>query len=78
MIDLIAISAIERNTELSYVRRERDWLARARAEGREVPATRLLPMLPTGVTSTGNGHGSGHGSSNGAHGDGAGAHHHGH
>src|SRR5262245_44400954 len=73
MIDLMAISAIERNTEISYVRRERDWLARARAEGRDVPATRLLPMLPDGATN-----GNGHGSGNGAHTDGAGTHHHGH
>ena len=29
MIDLLAISAIDRDTEISYVRRERDWLARA-------------------------------------------------
>ena len=38
MIDLMAISAIERDTEVSYVRRERDWLARAQAEGRDVAA----------------------------------------
>jgi hypothetical protein len=57
------------------VRRERDWLSRARAEGRDVPATRLLPMLPAGAT---NGMENGHGSGNGAHGDGTGAHTHGH
>ena len=63
MIDLLAISSIERDSELSYVRRERDWLARARAQGRDIPATRLLPMLPTGVAN-GNGNGTsanGHG-----------------
>ena len=38
MIDLLAISAIDRDTEMSYVRTERDWLARAQAEGRDVPA----------------------------------------
>ena len=37
MIDLLAISAIERDTEISYVRRERDWLARAQADGRGRP-----------------------------------------
>src|SRR3712207_8208362 len=31
MIDLMAISAIDRDTEVTYVRRERDWLARAQA-----------------------------------------------
>lgn len=55
MIDLMAISAIERDTEVSYVRRERDWLARARASGREVPASRLLPQLPPGVAGDRNG-----------------------
>ena len=37
MIDLLAISAIDRDTEISYVRRERDWLARAQADGRDIP-----------------------------------------
>jgi NADPH-dependent glutamate synthase beta subunit-like oxidoreductase/formate hydrogenlyase subunit 6/NADH:ubiquinone oxidoreductase subunit I/ferredoxin len=49
MIDLLALSSIERDSELSYVRRERDWLARAQAEGRDIPRERLLPMLPAGV-----------------------------
>jgi NADPH-dependent glutamate synthase beta subunit-like oxidoreductase/formate hydrogenlyase subunit 6/NADH:ubiquinone oxidoreductase subunit I/ferredoxin len=49
MIDLLALSSIERDTELSYVRRERDWLARAQAEGRDIPRERLLPMLPAGL-----------------------------
>ena len=39
---------------MSYVRRERDWLARAEADGRPIPAGRLLPMLPAGA-SRGNG-----------------------
>jgi formate dehydrogenase major subunit len=51
MIDLMAISSIERDTEMSYVRRERDWLARAQAGGRDIPAGRLLPMLPPGASS---------------------------
>ena len=33
----MAISAIDRDTEISYVRRERDWLARAQADGRDIP-----------------------------------------
>ena len=49
MIDLLAISAIDRDTEISYVRRERDWLSRAQADGRGIPAERLLPMLPPGA-----------------------------
>jgi len=58
MIDLMAISALERDTELSYVRRERDWLARAREAGRDIPAGRQLPMLPPGLTGAGVGSGS--------------------
>ncbi|MGH2407185.1 MAG: FAD-dependent oxidoreductase [Candidatus Limnocylindrales bacterium] len=69
MIDLLAIGAIERDTEMSYVRRERDWLARAQAAGRTPDPARLLPMLPAGL-GDGNGNGNGH-----AHGDG---HGHGH
>ncbi len=49
MIDLLAISALDRDSEMSYVRRERDWLARAQADGRGIPADRLLPMLPAGA-----------------------------
>ena len=49
MIDLLAISAMERDTEISYIRRERDWLTRAQADGRDIPAERLLPMLPPSV-----------------------------
>ncbi len=50
MIDLLAISAMDRDSEISYVRRERDWLARAQADGRGIPADRLLPMLPAGAS----------------------------
>jgi NADPH-dependent glutamate synthase beta subunit-like oxidoreductase/formate hydrogenlyase subunit 6/NADH:ubiquinone oxidoreductase subunit I/ferredoxin len=82
MIDLMAISAMDRDTELSYVRRERDWLERARAAGRGDSAARLLPMLPPG-TLLGNGHANGrgnghaHGSGNeGAGGGNAGGHAH--
>jgi NADPH-dependent glutamate synthase beta subunit-like oxidoreductase/formate hydrogenlyase subunit 6/NADH:ubiquinone oxidoreductase subunit I/ferredoxin len=61
MIDLMALSSIERDSEISYVRRERDWLARAQADGREIPEERLLPMLPAGMarpdSSTANGAG---------------------
>ena len=49
MIDLLAISAMDRDSEMSYVRRERDWLSRAQADGRGIPEERLLPMLPAGA-----------------------------
>ncbi len=67
-IDLMALAAIDRETEVTYIQRERDWLTRARAEGRVVDQSRLLPMLPpaidgvpsNGGRSNGNGHGHGH------------------
>jgi NADPH-dependent glutamate synthase beta subunit-like oxidoreductase/formate hydrogenlyase subunit 6/NADH:ubiquinone oxidoreductase subunit I/ferredoxin len=62
MIDLMAISAIDQDTEITYVRRERDWLARAEASGRTLDAGRLLPVLPASV---GNGHAGGNGHGNG-------------
>jgi hypothetical protein len=70
MIDLMAIAALERDTEISYVRRERDWLARAQAQGRDIPAERQLPMLPPGLVKTNgstasNGAGTGAGSGSG-------------
>ena len=67
----MALAAIDRETEVTYIRRERDWLERAMAEGRVVDQSRLLPMLPPaigGVPSNGglsNGNGHGHGSHDG-------------
>jgi formate dehydrogenase major subunit len=80
MIDLMAISAIDRDTELTYVRRERDWLERVQASGRPLDPGRMLPMLPAGLQgSNGNGHGgngrsggNGHGPAGGDHGGHAG------
>ena len=71
MIDLMAIAAVDRETEVTYIRRERDWAARAAAEGRFVDSARLLPVLPASIVGLpgGNGHGNGHGL---AHGDGHG------
>ena len=57
MLDLLAYSAIDRDTEITYVRKERDWLERATAEGRLLEQGRLLPVLPAGVVGNGNGHG---------------------
>ena len=39
MIDLMAIAAVDRETEVTYIRRERDWATRAAAEGRLVDPT---------------------------------------
>jgi formate dehydrogenase major subunit len=69
MIDLLALAAIERETEMSYIRRERDWAERARAEGRILDEARLLPVLPASLArGNGNGNASGHrdGSANGS------------
>jgi formate dehydrogenase major subunit len=63
MIDLMAIAAVGRETEVTYIRRERDWAERARAEGRFLDPSRLLPVLPASLASgngTGNGNGNGH------------------
>jgi ferredoxin len=78
MIDLMAIAAVDRETEVTYIRRERDWAARAAAEGRFVDTARLLPVLPATITglpgndlAQGNGHGNGNGHAQGnGHGNG--------
>ncbi len=60
MIDLLALASIERETEMSYIRRERDWAERARAEGRILDESRQLPVLPASLVN-GNGNGNGNG-----------------
>ena len=65
----MALAAVGRETEVTYIRRERDWAARAAAEGRLIDTTRMLPMLPPTVTGVPAGNGNGHGH---AHGDGHG------
>jgi len=60
MIDLMALSAIERQSEVTYVRRERGWVDRAAAEGRIIDAGRLLPVLPATVTGVPGGGSNGH------------------
>ena len=70
MIDLMAIAAVDRETEVTYIRRERGWAAAAEAEGRRLDPARMLPVLPATVpgipaqrrgTATGTRHGDGHG-----------------
>jgi NADH-quinone oxidoreductase subunit I len=76
MIDLMAMAQVDRETEVTYIRKERDWLQRAIEAGRFVPSDRLLTVLPAtlsrdgGNGDGGNGHG-GHG--HGAHGADAGS-----
>jgi formate dehydrogenase major subunit len=85
-IDLMAIAAIDRETEVTYIRRERDWAARAAASGRSIDTSRLLPVLPptlagippaVGPTGDGNGHDHGNGHAVAAIGPGPADHGHG-
>jgi ferredoxin len=77
MIDLLAIASVDRETEVTYIRKERDWAARAAAEGRIVDPGRLLPMLPPSIAGSSNGgrggNGNGHGGHGHDHGDGSAA-----
>ncbi len=50
MLDLLALAGVERETEMSYIRRERDWAERARAEGRLIDESRRLPVLPASLS----------------------------
>jgi formate hydrogenlyase subunit 6/NADH:ubiquinone oxidoreductase subunit I len=62
-IDLMALAEIDKETEVTYIRRERDWVERARAEGRLYDPARLLPVLPptlTGIAPGGRTDGNGH------------------
>jgi formate hydrogenlyase subunit 6/NADH:ubiquinone oxidoreductase subunit I/thioredoxin reductase len=77
MIDLMALAEVDRETEMTYVHKERDWLQRAAAEGRFVDRGRLLPVLPASLT-IGGGNGANGGSAlttNGHDGGGAGGTH---
>jgi formate dehydrogenase major subunit len=69
MIDLLALARVERETEMTYIRRERDWAERARAEGRVLEPSRLLPVLPSSLVN-GNGNGNGHTHAAGGNGNG--------
>jgi hypothetical protein len=68
MIDLLALAAVERETEMTYIRKERDWAERARSEGRLVDPGRLLPVLPSAMGAGANGgNGTAHGGNGTAH-----------
>ncbi len=77
MIDLLALAAIDRETEVTYIRRERGWAEAAAAQGRPLDPARMLPMLPATIagipagSTNGNGHGHAHGHGH-DHGNGAG------
>ena len=52
-IDLIGLAAVERETEVTYIQRERDWLAHAIAEGRIENPAKDLPSLPASLAASG-------------------------
>jgi hypothetical protein len=55
-IDLIALAAVDRETEVTYIQRERDWLTHAIAEGRLLDPAAALPALPASLAgAAGNG-----------------------
>ncbi|HEX7591611.1 MAG TPA: FAD-dependent oxidoreductase [Candidatus Limnocylindrales bacterium] len=51
-IDLIALAAVDRETEVTYIQRERDWLAHAITEGRVQAPLKGLPQLPASLAGT--------------------------
>jgi NADPH-dependent glutamate synthase beta subunit-like oxidoreductase/formate hydrogenlyase subunit 6/NADH:ubiquinone oxidoreductase subunit I/ferredoxin len=59
-IDLLALADVDRETEVTYVQRERDWVARATAEGRLTPPTYDEYELPASLATPSRG-GSGRG-----------------
>ncbi|HET9681222.1 MAG TPA: FAD-dependent oxidoreductase, partial [Candidatus Limnocylindrales bacterium] len=62
MIDLMALAEIDRETEVTYIRKERDWLQRAIDGGRYVEGSRVLKVLPARLSpSSTNGGGAGDG-----------------
>jgi formate dehydrogenase major subunit len=61
IVDLLATSSIDRDTEITFIRKERDWLERAESQGRLLDTGRMLPVLPANVAGNGhNGNGNGH------------------
>jgi NADPH-dependent glutamate synthase beta subunit-like oxidoreductase/formate hydrogenlyase subunit 6/NADH:ubiquinone oxidoreductase subunit I/ferredoxin len=59
LVDLIALAAMGRETEVTYIQSERDWLAHAVADGRLANPGEGLPALP-GAASSGDGKGARH------------------
>jgi hypothetical protein len=55
----MALAAVDRETEVTYIHRERDWLQRAADEGRFVDRGKLLPVLPASIASGAGGNGGG-------------------
>jgi ferredoxin len=69
MIDLMAMAQVDRETEVTYIRKERDWLQRAIEAGRFIESDRLLTVLPATLSRDGgNGHDTGHGAGAGSNG----------
>jgi formate hydrogenlyase subunit 6/NADH:ubiquinone oxidoreductase subunit I len=63
MIDLMAMAQVDRETEVTYIRKERDWLQRAVDAGRFIDSDRLLTVLPATLSrngDSGNGSHAGH------------------
>jgi formate dehydrogenase major subunit len=56
-VDLIGLAAVDRETEVTYIRRERDWMAHALAEGRIDRSADALPALPAGLAGRNGGRG---------------------
>ena len=71
MIDLMAMAQVDRETEVTYIRKERDWLQRAVDAGRFIDSDRLLTVLPATLSRTGDSGNGAHGGNggNGSHGD---------
>ena len=53
MIDLMAMAQVDRETEVTYIRKERDWLQRAVDAGRFIDSDRLLTVLPATLSRNG-------------------------
>jgi len=66
MIDLMALAEVDRETEVTYIRKERDWLQRAIDGGRYVEGSRVLKVLPARL-SRGSANGGGVGDGTHAH-----------
>jgi hypothetical protein len=76
------MAQVDRETEVTYIRKERDWLQRAIEQGRYIQSDRLLTVLPATLSrngGSGNGAGAGDGHGLGEHtgaGSGGGSHAH--